>query len=99
LCQVHGEIKRQPSLDVEISEITVKINNLGLGICRTFREINDLAGETALAKRLALTLTLSPGEREPAIAAPRKVTAQWSLPVAGNTSPSPWGEGRGEGEL
>ena len=39
-----------------------------------------------------------PQERELTNAAPGKVTQQWPLPSAGKASPSPWGEGRGEGE-
>jgi hypothetical protein len=48
--------------------------------------------------RLALTLALSPRERERVVAAPEKVSGQMSSYGAGKISPSPWGEGRGEGE-
>jgi hypothetical protein len=50
-----------------------------------------------LVMRLAVTLTL-PLQRELADAPLGAVTEKWPLPSVGAASPSPWGEGRGEGD-
>jgi hypothetical protein len=59
----------------------------GLGLNR-----NNVVGEMALPHPNPL-----PQERAFHISMRRKFNAPWLRPCAGTTSPSPWGEGRGEG--